>query len=765
MSSPSDVTASPGVAPEVSRLFEELFRHASDCVLYTRTDGAVLRANPAACAALQRTEAELCREGRGGLVVADAGAAALLARREAAGVSSGELTFRRPDGSTFLATVTSSVISSKEGERHAYVIFRDVSEQRRTEARANELAGRLRAYFESPAIGIAISSPEKGWLDANARLCALLGYSREELLAHTWLELTHPEDVTADIGEFNRVLAGEIDSYSLDKRFIRKDGSTLWVLLSVSCARRPDGSVEYFVAVFKDIGRRKEAEEALRRSEARLARVLEGSSDGYWEIDVGNRRVSISPRYREIIGRADLGAEVSLEELTASMEPSYLPFVLREIQALGRGDKDRFDWEYRVTLPGGALRWVQSRGKVIERAPSGWASRISGTLTDIDGRKSLEASLRESEGRFRLVANETPVGIFQADPSGRITFANPSLLALTGLTEAELPAPHLRRVIHQEDRERVLRGWRDAVDRGHSYSTELRLQVGAEKARWVRVSAVQLRDAAGGLTGFVGALVDLTESRALLARLALSSRLASMGTLVGGVAHEINNPLSSSLSGESVAQEIVKELRGLLLGAGPIDRDRVAALLAEADQVLKEAQEGSQRVVRIVRELKAYGQPDQGRTRVRLGDVVQQALRWVPPATGAAGAVEVRDAGAPDVLASFGQIEQVVVNLLSNARKAARPGAPEPIVVRLGHGLPGMARLEVIDRGCGIEPALLDRIFEPFFTTSDVGQGMGMGLTVCHAIVTSHGGTLTVESELGRGSTFRVELPVAPAPA
>jgi len=764
MSSPSDVTASPGVAPEVSRVFDELFRHASDCVLYSRTDGTVLRANPAACAALQRTEAEICREGRGGLVVADAGAAAMLTRREAAGVASGELTFRRPDGSTFLATVTSSVISSKEGERHAYVIFRDVSEQRRTEARANELAGRLRAYFESPAIGIAISSPEKGWLDANARLCDLLGYSREELLATTWLELTHPEDAAADIGEFNRVLAGEIDSYSLDKRFIRKDGSTLWVLLSVSCARRPDRSVEYFVAAFKDIGRRKEAEEALRRSESRLARVLEGSSDGYWEIDVKTRRVTLSARYREIVGRPGLAAEVPLEELTAFMETSYLPFVQREMQELGRGAKDRFDWEYRVTLPGGALRWVQSRGKVIERAPGGWASRISGTLTDIDGRKTLETALRESEGRFRLLANETPVGIFQADPSGRVTFANPSLLALTGLTEAELPAPHLRRVIHQEDRERVLQGWSDALARGRSYSTELRLQVGAGTTRWVRLNAAQLRDAAGGLAGFVGALIDVTESRAFLARLALASRLASMGTLVAGVAHEINNPLTGSLSGESVAQEIVKELRDLLLGPGPFDRARVTTLLDEAEQVLKEAQEGSQRVVRIVRELKAYGQPDQERTRVRPGEVVRQALRWVPSTPGAT-AIEIEDAGSPEVLASFGQIEQVVVNLLSNARKATRPGSPGPITVRLGHGLPGMARLEVIDRGCGIEPALLDRIFEPFFTTGDVGQGMGMGLTVCHAIVTSHGGTLTVESVPGQGTTFRVELPVAPAPA
>jgi signal transduction histidine kinase len=146
-------------------------------------------------------------------------------------------------------------------------------------------------------------------------------------------------------------------------------------------------------------------------------------------------------------------------------------------------------------------------------------------------------------------------------------------------------------------------------------------------------------------------------------------------------------------------------------------------------------------------------------------DAVDLAMRWLPAAINQTATVTVENGGAPDVVATAGQITQVVVNLVTNAAKAVPEGARGAIVIRVGPGTPGMARLEVIDHGSGIEPAVLPHIFDPYFTTSDVGKGTGLGLSICHSIVTAHGGTLTVESEVGKGSTFRVELPAAPAEA
>jgi signal transduction histidine kinase len=243
------------------------------------------------------------------------------------------------------------------------------------------------------------------------------------------------------------------------------------------------------------------------------------------------------------------------------------------------------------------------------------------------------------------------------------------------------------------------------------------------------------------------------------AQLALTSRLAALGTLVAGVAHEINNPLAAALSDQELARGALRQVRDRLRGSGPLDREAEVHHLDAVVEELDEARDACRRIERIVKDLKTFGRHDQTRTRVRLIDIVDLAMRWLPVTIGQTATITVENGGAPDVTASPGQIEQVVVNLVTNAAHATPEGQRGAIVVRLGPGRPGMARLDVIDHGKGIEPAIMARIFDPFFTTREVGKGTGLGLSICHAIVTNHGGTLTATSEVGKGSTFRIDLP------
>ena len=148
-----------------------------------------------------------------------------------------------------------------------------------------ESEARFRSYFELPLIGIAITSPEKGWLDANAKLCAMLGYTKAELMALTWAELTHPDDLVADLVQFNRVMAGEIEGYTLEKRFICKDGHPIPTHLAVQCVRHPDRSVHYVVALLEDITARKQTEMALQASEARYQDLYEHAPDMYLSVE------------------------------------------------------------------------------------------------------------------------------------------------------------------------------------------------------------------------------------------------------------------------------------------------------------------------------------------------------------------------------------------------------------------------------------------------------------------------------------------------
>jgi len=123
---------------------------------------------------------------------------------------------------------------------------------------------RFRSYLDLSLHGIAITSPEKGWIQVNDHICSIMGYSRDEIVRMSWSEMTYPDDLAADLEQFNRVLSGQIEQYNMHKRFIRKDGKVIWTNLSVGCVRKPDGSVDHMIALVEDITSSKLAKEALR---------------------------------------------------------------------------------------------------------------------------------------------------------------------------------------------------------------------------------------------------------------------------------------------------------------------------------------------------------------------------------------------------------------------------------------------------------------------------------------------------------------------
>jgi PAS domain S-box-containing protein len=284
---------------------------------------------------------------------------------------------------------------------------------------------------------------------------------------------------------------------------------------------------------------------------------------------------------------------------------------------------------------------------------------------------------------------------------------------------------------------------------------------------WALVNAYPVFRGSGELLHVVVTFVDITQRRALEAQLAMTSRLATLGTLVAGVAHEINNPLTSEMADQGMALEVVREVRERLHGDLPVDRRAEGHALDGVVEALEDAQESGARIAQIVKDLSVFGRPDVKRQRVRLMDVIDGAMRWLPSTVARSASIQVENGGAPDVIVSVGQVEQILVNLVTNAAKATPEGQHDTIIVRVGPGLPGMARVEVIDHGIGVDPAIRDHIFDPFFTTRPAGprRGSGLGLAICQSIVTAHGGTLTVESEVGKGSTFRLELPATPVEA
>jgi PAS domain S-box-containing protein len=391
------------------------------------------------------------------------------------------------------------------------------------------------------------------------------------------------------------------------------------------------------------------------------------------------------------------------------------------------------------------------------------------TFVGITGRKMAEELLRTSEERHRLLAENARDVVWTMSVDGKITYVSPSVEKMRGFTAAEAMLQTIEE-IHPPASRAISLGYftrlYGRIQAGlppESFRGELEYRCKDGSTIWTEVIVLPVVGPDGAVREILGVARDLSERRRAEAEL----RLAAMGTLVAGVGHEINNPLTAALSSDGFAIDEVEQVRDLLRSGGPVDREELARQLDEVREALGDAQASGGRIARIVKDMTLSGRPDAGRTRVRMGDVVEHAMRWLPRTVGENVTVRIMEGKAPDVVASPVQLAQVVANLVTNAIRSIPPDRRGVVTVSTGPGSPGMARVEVADDGSGMTPAMLERIFEPFFTTRPVGEGRGtgLGLTVCRAIVTAHGGTIAATSEVGKGSTFRVEFPAAPAKA
>ncbi|HEX8822011.1 MAG TPA: PAS domain S-box protein [Archangium sp.] len=373
---------------------------------------------------------------------------------------------------------------------------------------------------------------------------------------------------------------------------------------------------------------------------------------------------------------------------------------------------------------------------------------LGGVGVDITALKNAEQALRRSEENSRALIEGLPEAIF-VHREGSLLYVNPAGLTFLGHGSAqELVGKSLLELIHPEDRDAAAAR---VLESDYGPMREVRFLRAGGQVVTAELSAMRLLF--GGEPATVVSARNITERKQMQASLLLADRLASVGTLAAGIAHEVNNPLAFVLANLGFLDD---ECQRLI-------REQPGERIREMHEVLHETLQGAERIRHIVRDLQTLSRHDgEQRTLVDVCEVLESSLRLMRTELRHRARVVKDFEPVSTVWGSEVRLGQVFLNLLINAGHALPPGLPDRNEVRVRvRGLNAQVIIEVTDTGTGIDPAVRDRIFDPFFTTKPVGKGTGLGLSICHGIVTSLGGELSVESELGKGSTFRIILPAA----
>ncbi|MCP3101027.1 PAS domain S-box protein [Myxococcus sp. K15C18031901] len=370
-------------------------------------------------------------------------------------------------------------------------------------------------------------------------------------------------------------------------------------------------------------------------------------------------------------------------------------------------------------------------------------------------RVRTETTLRRTEAGVHLLIEAFPDPVMVHVGDGVLLSVNPALTQYLGYREpVELVGRHVLELVRAEDRGAAELYLGQAVDGKHA-SRAVEVPLIRSDGATVVADLVTLAVVFDGSPAWVTVARDVTERKRSQAQLILADRMASMGLLAAGIAHELNNPLAYVLS----------NLDFLHATVGPRARPLTPDDLVECRQVLDDAREGAERMRQIVRQLRVFSRVEDTREepvdlhRV-LDSVIQMAASEVRPR-----ARLVKTYGAvPPVRGNEGKLFQVFLNLVINAAHAIEEGQSETNEIRITTRPEEGARVmvEVRDTGGGIPPEHLRRIFDPFFTTKSAGLGTGLGLSICDTIVTALGGHISVESSVGVGTTFRVALHIAP---
>ncbi len=636
-------------------------------------------------------------------------------------------------------------------------------ERKRTEQALRESEESFRQVYKHTAVGVARVSLEFQIESANEAYCHMVGYREEELIGKHLRDITHPESVEENLRRQSQLVAGEIDHYRLEKRYVHKSGGIIHGILNANLVRDTEGKPLYFLGSVLDITDRKRAEEALRQSEERLKIAGQLAYDLIYEWIVADDKL-------EWFGNIDEKLGYDRNEIPKTIE-GWLKLIhpedsvrLKDSVELHSTSTAPIDYEYRVKHKDGSWKFWSDKGLPMlnnKGRPYKWI----GVCTDITESKETAEALRESKERLQSIVNNAVVGIYQVTHKGNFLMVNHRFAQMFGFKSPEEFLASVKNIyqlyVHPEDRPSILE---KIKARGFVDGAEIQFWNRDDQIVLARVSVRVIEDKTKG-TIYEGFMADITDRkraeealRVSEEKLARSKKMESLGLLAGGVAHDLNNVLSGVVSYPE-----------LLLMDLPQN-----SKLREPIEII---QESGYRAVAIVQDLLTVARGVAiTKEPLNLNDIISDYLyspefkkleQFHPTVT----VKTDLDTDLLNISGSHVHIRKVVMNLVSNASEAVEDVGhitistmnryiDKPLRDYDDVNMGEYVVLAVSDDGSGISSDDLERIFEPFYSKKVMGRsGTGLGLAVVWNTLQDHKGYIDVTSD-ENGTTFELYFPI-----
>jgi PAS domain S-box-containing protein len=701
-----------------------------------------------------------------------------------------EKEYRRKDGTIVSVDVTVDLDRDDQGRPRGYIAFvTDMTERRRTEERLRQSEERFRRLYDEAPFGYHEIDCEGTIVAVNRTECEMLGYSREEMLGRPIFDFVAPENRERARAAVREKVEGRRPLTTIEREYLTHDGRRIVVAIEERFRLDEAGRIVGIRSTLQDITERKRTEAALVVSEKRNRALFEGIEDAVFVHDFEGRILDANPAACRRLGytRDELlglkTSDVDAPDFAAGYEDRLRLQVERGHHSFEGRHKTKDGRIFPVDINTSTIIFENQRA-------------VLAVVRDISERKALEDAQRQieearaahardieeknqeltrSEARYRQLAEGSLDAIVATDRRGLITMFNPAAEQTFGYEAEEVVGRPLSLLIPEGQGPR---------DIGRTVELKGVRKSGESLPMEVSLGAV---DAAGELQ-FIGSIRDQTERQRMRAMLVQSEKLASIGLLSAGVAHEINNPLAYVGNNLAVLE---RDLKGVLAMMDEYEK-AAPALEASAHEALARIREisddldwhyvrqnlermiartrdGVQRVASIVQNLRGLARTAPPKLEPALvRDLILPAVEMVK-GRGRRGHIEIAVDVPPTIRVACvsSQISQVILNLMVNAIQAVESSERREggrVAVSAGEG-DDEVTVTIEDNGCGIADENLPRLFDPFFTTKAVGEGTGLGLSISHGIVTGHGGRIEIASQPGRGTKFTVVLPRRPTHA